>query len=266
MRIWQEKFKLRHAFIYSQSLLISLSSLSTCDITFMLNSKKFYPKKILIIGRDGIGNVLMFTPTLRLLKKRFLSSDIYMLLNTKGAYELLSTDLIIKEFIFYDQSTINIVKLLKFVEIAIKLRVKHFDLVIVMHPGGMRSALWAFLSGAKTRIGFDIPLLRRLGSFLYTHQLKPNDKLHDVEQNMKILDLFGIDRDNEGIDMKVTIPEYLKKNMDEYLSFQGIKVRDNIIGFHPGSSPSQKWKRWPAQNFTELINLIYSNWETPVPY
>ena len=227
----------------------------------MLNSKKIPPNKILIIARGGIGNILMSTPALRSLKREFSDSDVYVMVFSSGINELLSNNPDIKEIITFDREFKGFRGLFKIVIVLRRLR---FDLAIVMHPGGLRSAFWAFISGSKTRIGFDIPLLRGFGSYCYTHLLKPVDKLHDVEQNMKILDLFGIDRDNEGIDMKVTIPEYLKKNMDEYLSFQGIKVRDNIIGFHPGSNPSQKWKRWPAQHFTELINLIYSNWETPV--
>lgn len=226
-----------------------------------LKSKNFYPRKILIIARDGIGNVLMFTPTLRLLKKRFPSSDIYMLVGSKGSHELLSNDSTIKEFILYDQSARGLVGLLKFV---VALRRKRFDLAIVMHPGGLRSALWAFASGARIRIGFDIPLLRGLGIFLYTHLLKPNDKLHDVEQNMKILDVLGMDYNNVAKDMTITIPESLKKPVNEYLVRLGINDQDKLIGFHPGSTPSQKWKRWPAQYFGELINIISSEWETSV--
>ena len=177
--------------------------------------------------------------------------------------ELLSHKPDIKEIITFDREFKGFRRLFK---IVIVLRQLHFDVAIAMHPGGMRSALWAFLSGAKTRIGFDIPLLRGLGRLCYTHLLKPDNKLHDVEQNIKVLDLLGIEYDCEDISMTLTIPEHIKKCADEYLLNQGINKRDNIIGFHPGSSPSQKWKRWPAQNFTELINLIYSNWETPVPY
>jgi len=217
-------------------------------------------KKILIIARGGLGNIIMFVPTLKHISMAYPNSHIFIVVNSIVSYNFLLNESLIEEVILYNQSNWSFIELLKLLS---KFWEHDFDLAIVMHPGGMRSALLAFVSGAKTRIGFDISLVRGLGTYFYTHLLKPDDKLHDVEQNMKILDSLDIVHDNEEINMTVTIPEYLKKYMDEYLSSKGIRARENIIGFHPGSSQSQKWKRWPAQHFTELINQIHSNWETP---
>jgi len=248
-------------FLLQYKELESKSSLSPCDIPLMLNSKIFSPKKILIIARGGIGNVLMFTPTLKLLRKEFQNSEIYMLVDSKGSNDILSINSNIKEVILYDQSAKRLVELSKFL---VMLRRMHFDLAIVVHPGGLRSALWAFNSGARIRIGFNIPLLKGLGPFLYTHLLKPNDELHDVEQNLNILDSLGINHSDASIVLSISIPDDLKKSANEYLSRQGFKDKSKIIGFHPGSGVSQKWKRWPAQYFSELINMISSEWETSV--
>ena len=93
---------------------------------------KTSPQNILIVARGGIGNVLMFMPTLKGLKKRFPISDVYMLVDSKGSYELLSGESSIKEVILYDQRANGIIRLLKFI---LTLRRKHFNLAIVMHPG-----------------------------------------------------------------------------------------------------------------------------------
>jgi len=214
-------------------------------------------KKILIISRGGIGNVLMFVPTLKNISRAYPNSLIYIVVDSKGSYNLLLNELLIEEVILYNKENWSFIELLK---LSSKLWKNNFDLAIVMHPGGMRSALGAFLSGAKIRIGFDIILLRGLGFFLYTHTLKLDDRLHDVEQNIKILDFLGIEYNNENINMAVTIPKNIKKSVNDFLSCHSIKSQENIIGFHPGSNPSQKWKRWPASHFTKLIDLIYSNW------
>jgi len=231
------------------------------EMHLISTENKFFPKNVLIIARDGIGNDLMFIPTFRLLKKHFSNSNIYIFVGSKGAHGLLSNCLNIKHVLFYDKPTWGLVGLLKCV---VMLRRKHFDLAIVMHPGGLRSALWSFISGARLRIGFDIPLLRGLGTLLYTHPLKPNDNLHDVDQNMKILDLFGIDYNNLDRNMTIAVPESFKRSANKYLVRRGIKKRGKIIGFHPGSNGSQKWKRWPAQYFGELISMISSEWEASV--
>ncbi|MFQ5686768.1 MAG: glycosyltransferase family 9 protein [Candidatus Scalindua sp.] len=236
------------------------------DVEYLVNNhmipiSKFRPRKILIVARGGIGNVLMFTPTLRALKKSFPGSVISMMMSSDESRELLLNNSDVNEIITSDKETKSLFGLFKSI---IELRRIHFDITIVMHPGGLRSALWAFFSGARIRIGYDMPLLRGLGVFLYTHLMKTNGELHDVEQNLNILKLLGIDNNHTPSVMTIFVSEDLKKYAREYLTSQGFKDRDKIIGFHPGSGISQKWKRWPAPYYSELINMIDSEWKVSV--
>lgn len=214
-------------------------------------------QNILIVARGGIGNVLMFTPTLRALKKRFPNSEIYVMVFSKETYELLLNSSDIKKVIVYEGRIHGLLSLFRFTTM---LRKKHFDLAIVMHPGGLRSAILAFISGAKIRIGYDMRLLRGLGPFLYTNLLQPDSSLHDLEQNLNILELFGVNPKIAPKIMTIDIPDKIKQSALEYLACHGYKDGDKIIGFHPGSS--QEWKRWPGQYFSELINMIASEWNT----
>ena len=94
--------------------------------------------------------------------------------------------------------------------------------------------------------------------------MKLDDKMHDVEQNFKILSSFGNGGDDSTPIMSMTISDDLKRFAREYMVSYGITDEDKIIGIHPGSNSNQKWKRWPAQYFGELINIIISEWESYV--
>lgn len=214
--------------------------------------------KILVVARGGIGNVLMFTPTLKVLKDTFPESDIYMMVLSNGAHEILLNNPDITEIITYDRGIKSFRGLVEFIMVLRRMR---FDVAIVMYPGGLRSALWAFISGAKTRIGFDMPLLRGLGGLLYTHLLKPNDELHNVEQNLNIICSLGA-TSHANSTLAVFIPDNLQRIAKQYLAAQGYKSEHRIIGFHPGSNASQKWKRWPARYYSTLINMLASDQNT----
>jgi len=215
-------------------------------------------KKILIIARGGLGNVLMFTPALRLLKKRFCSAEIYILVLSGGLQEILSENQDIKEVIIYDQKVKGPISLFKYI---LTIRRQHFDLAIVIYPVGLKSSFLAFVSGASIRIGFKIPLLKNIGSLLFTHLIIPKNELHYVEQNLRILEVLGINYQKDSSNISLYIPDNIKITAKDHIVSCGVENGDKIIGIHPGSIADQKWKRWPIRYYSELINMIRSEWD-----
>ncbi|MFC1678603.1 glycosyltransferase family 9 protein [Elusimicrobiota bacterium] len=213
---------------------------------------KVAPRKILIVARGGIGNVVMFTATLRAIKKRLPSVQLFMMVLSNGSQTILALNPDVTEVIAYKDRIKQQGGLWRFI---LALRRHRFDTAIVMNPGGLRSALWALISGAGTRIGFNIPLMRGLGRILYTKSLEPDEELHDVDQNLGLLPAIGLPLPGHG-DLRIVLPEAATQAASERLSLLGFDSDEQVIGIHPGSTYSQPWKRWPASYFRDLIHLM----------
>jgi lipopolysaccharide heptosyltransferase II len=220
--------------------------------------EKINPRKILIIARGGIGNLILFLPTLKILRRTFKDAQFSMIVSSNSLNPLLKM-YDINEIINFDEPSRRLKDLLNIATFLVK---NKFDICLVIYPSGLRSAVIAFFSRAKVRLGFKDPLLKGLGSFFYTYLIKPNN-LHYLEENLRILEALGI-HNNFKLNPEIIIPIDSPKNAILYLKQQGIKRIDKLIGFHPGSSISQKWKRWPTQYFIELINLINIEQKSPV--
>jgi ADP-heptose:LPS heptosyltransferase len=123
---------------------------------------KIDPKRILIIQLRRIGDVLMCTPAIRALKKRFPESFISFLTEIESE-PILRFNPYLNERIVLDRKKYgNFFYLLKTIK---NLRRKNFDLAIDFF-GNPRSAYFTFLSGARTRVGFDLPRRRVLYNIL----------------------------------------------------------------------------------------------------
>lgn len=114
-------------------------------------------KKILAVNFGGIGDEILFLPTLISLKKEFPQASITLALEprSKGVKDF--TD-IIDDLILVDIKRKN--KYIELIKFILKARSKHFDLAIT--AGGnkfMSIILW--LIGAKKRYGYDCGSLSR---------------------------------------------------------------------------------------------------------
>ncbi len=112
--------------------------------------------KILIIALSGIGDALMFTPALKLLKKNLPEAQIDALVMVKGAEDIYSSNPNINQVYYFDFLKERKLKSLKFVG---GLRNK-YDASINVYPSNRKEYNTInFLIGAKQRVG--VRYLRR---------------------------------------------------------------------------------------------------------
>ncbi|MBO7605409.1 MAG: glycosyltransferase family 9 protein, partial [Elusimicrobiaceae bacterium] len=128
-----------------------------------------------------------------------------------------------------------------------RIRRAKVDVLLVPHRS-FRSALIAWLSGVKVRIGFT----NSEGRFFYTKTVPFSWMIHDAERNLYLLqgivhDNFKVELnlDNGNTDAEETIAKLLKDSGAEG------KI---LIGVHPSSV----WptKCWPAENYAKLITRM----------
>lgn len=208
--------------------------------------------KILVIALSGIGDALMFTPALKLLRKNLPEAEIDALVMYKGAEEIFSANENLNKVIlfnFLEEGTFNSLKFL------LQLR-KKYEASINVYPSNRKEYnLINFFIGAKQRIGAvylrkDKPNL----GFLNNLRVLENDNVHNVQSNIKLCETLIGKKFKEEPPLEFLIPENEKQFASKYLDEIGIKENELVIGFHPGCAILKNHikRRWEPEKFAQL--------------
>ena len=212
--------------------------------------------KILIIRLDGLGDTLLTLPLVAGLKQCWPDCEITYLASPRGA-AVFDDDPRITELWVHELSSLSRTE--KW-HLGQTIRAGDFNLVFCLNEKFWPS-LWARMSGASMRLGFDPgwsqppkALLRRL---TLTHWLQnPNDpslpSIHEVERYAALAAMAGCDSATGPLNLM--LPEDAKKWAVEQLT---------TLGFSPDSLPvclhlSAKWcsENWSEQTCTEVSLAI----------
>ena len=207
-------------------------------------------KKVLFLSLSGIGNFLMQAPTWHAIKKVRPDYHVTVWVAPRGTSQLAEADPHIDHVI---EGPIKN-SLLGHLRAIRRLRRQHFDVGFALSPGQLiKSAAYLYLAGIPRRIGHAYPLGSKPHSrFLLTDTFDEDDKLHDVEQNLRLLEQLGIKpKPGEG-DYQLNIPSKNQQEAQEIIRYNVISRDRKLIGLHPGSAPSFLWKRWPLANFAAV--------------
>jgi heptosyltransferase-2 len=208
--------------------------------------------KILILALSGIGDALMFTPALKLLRRELPSAQIDALVMFQGTKEIYKCNSNFNSIIHFDFLQQGVLNSLNFV---LSLR-KKYDVTINVYPSNRKEYnLISFLIGAKQRLAIDYLRMNRqnLGGLNNVTVLE-NDERHNVQTNIMLVEkLFDKKFDNDSamqIDLTSTDLDYA----ENYFQENKIEQKDFVIGFHPGCATLKNHikRRWEPENFAEL--------------
>lgn len=210
-------------------------------------------QKILIIRAGMLGDVLMSTPLVSSIRKRHSKAEIHYLVG-EWSKSALQGNKDIDRLVTFDDSIIFERRFFKVLGLIKRLRKERFDLCIVLD----KSYLWnifAFLTGSKTRIGFN----RGWEGFLNNKNVDFDGSKYELDYYIELARLMGIKPDN---DIKL-----IPSKSDEKFAESAIKkyhLKNKIlIGIAPGGArnPGQEMavKRWPKERYSELINKLSKN-------
>jgi len=212
--------------------------------------------KILIIALSGIGDALMFTPALKLLRKNLPNSEIDALVMYNGAREIYSFNPSINKIIHFNFIKEGALKSLKFL---FHLR-KKYDASINVYPANRKEYnLISFIIGAKKRAG--AVYLRKDKScfgFLNNIRVLENDNVHNVQINIKLCEALIGKKLGEELQLEFRISEQEKNSAVNYLKEINIKEDELVIGFHPGCATLKNHikRRWEPEKFAELAKKL----------
>lgn len=207
------------------------------------------PKNLLIVRTDRIGDVVLSLPVAQFVKKHFPACKITFLLREYTKRLALANPYIDELLVLKEKDG----KPLLWDNIK-QLKLKNFDTCIVVYPTFIVSLIM-YMASIRYRIGTGY----RWYSLLFNQKVYEHRKTaerHELEYNIRLLQVFGIDNtSNYGdVEFHLNEDEADRFTVEKVLKEKNIKGNKPIIIIHPGSGGSAV--DLPLSKFTELIQLL----------
>jgi lipopolysaccharide heptosyltransferase II len=210
--------------------------------------------KILITYLTGIGNTIMYIPTLRTLHQQLPDAIIDVVVRHQASKEILERiNCCRKIYVFNPSIHKTFAQKIYFLR---TLRKERYDVNITTFPSNRAEFnLLSFFIGAKRRISlrYEVGYTETLG-FLQTELVEADATRHEIDQNLSLLAPLGVNiflaEKNGGLYLQEQEEDYA----EAFLKKANLTPKDVLIGFHPGCNPAQGniYKRWPPKHFGML--------------
>jgi len=220
--------------------------------------------KILIMALSGIGDALMFTPALSLLRKKLPDAELHALVMFKGVRDMYTRNPNFNKVLFFDFMKEGAAESLKYL---MKIR-KNYDVSFNVYPSNRKEYnIFSLLIGADKRAGIKY---LRSGSanfdFLNNVTVKENDELHNVEENVLMVEkLTGSSfTDIPGLEFPLSDEDC--NYADSFLNRNGISSEELVIGFHPGCATLKNHirRRWEPEKFAQLADKLIEKYHARI--
>ncbi len=205
------------------------------------------PKRILVIRLDRIGDVVLSTPVLSVLRDAYPHAFIAMMVRPE-CEDIVRGHPALNEVIVYekDGQHRSVWGTMRF---ARQLRRHDFDTALVLHPSN-RSHWIPWLARIPVRIGYA-----RKGGWLLTHRLphtKQEGSWHEAEYTLEVLRPLGIAATNPV--PYVAVDPRANERITALLAEAGIGPDDRLIAIHPSASCVSK--RWMPSRFAQVADRL----------
>lgn len=216
--------------------------------------------KILVIALSGIGDALIFTPALKLLRQHYPQAEIDALVMHKGAEDIYERNSNLNKFIYFNFLKEGTFKSIKFI---LSLR-KKYDTTINVYPSNRKEYnIISFLIGAKTKAAINYLRMdkQNLG-WLNNCRITEDDSLHNVQTNIKLIEKITGKSLTDEPDLQFYLSENDLSTASNFLKENKIIDADLVIGFHPGTSVLKNHikRRWEPEKFAELGKQLISGY------
>jgi len=214
--------------------------------------------KIILIGLTGIGNTILFLPSLKALKDNKKDTFITLLTSqNESLFNFLIENRMIDKIISFKNKN-----LFRIIIIIIKIFFERYDASFTLYSGKTvnKLKLFTFFIHARKRYihGDKNLILDKLNNVV------PYENIHDIQQNLNLIKFFLYDYNINLLDFY-----YNKKIYNNFFKEIGIisKVKNEninsfkiLIGIHPLASHTYS-KIWSLDNYIKLINILNKRFE-----
>lgn len=241
-------------------------------------SQPIIPHRILVIRLDRLGDVILSTPVLQVLRRQFPHAFIAMMVRPACRDAVLGNPSL-NEVILYEKEGIHR-SLRGTLRFARQVRRYNFDTALVLHPSN-RSHWIPWLARIPVRIGY-----RRKCGWLLTHRLphrKQEGNQHEAAYTLELLAVFGIipppvsvrhgrtvtseataevassDQTGGGITPPAPQPfmplhAEAVHRVEALLSEASIQPAQRLVAIHPSASCISK--RWMPERFARVADRL----------
>lgn len=206
-----------------------------------------YPKRLLVVRLDRLGDVILSMPVLQALRAQYPQAFIAMLV-APACVEVVEGHPALNKVLLYDKmkKQRGVWATWRF---ARRLRRLRFDTVFVLHPSN-RSHWLVRLAGIPTRIGWD-----RKAGWLLTHRLphrKHEGRQHEAAYTLQLLAPLGL----QGLTPQpmVAVHRDAIRHMAERLAAAGVSPQERLVALHPSASCISK--RWMPERFAAVADQL----------
>ncbi|AFH50366.1 ADP-heptose:LPS heptosyltransferase [Ignavibacterium album JCM 16511] len=213
---------------------------------------------------SGIGDALMFTPALKILRQELPNSEIDVLVMFGGAKDIFKNNPNVNNLIHFNFINEGTIRSLRFV---LSLR-KKYDVIINVYPSNRKEYnLISFLIGAKKRVAVDYLRMNKQNfGWLNNITIKENDSLHNVQTNIRMIEKLIDKKIPEEPKLELFLTEEDLNYAESFFQEKKISENDFIIGIHPGCATLKNHikRRWEPEKFSQLANLLIKNYSAKI--
>ena len=226
---------------------------------------QFSPEKverILVFAYHGLGNFIMYTLALKLLRERYPAARIDLQVgNNTGCEEVLAGSALFDNI--YNLPISAGVR--AWLTRARAVRDTRYDLTInEFHSHSWPLALLIAASGAPFRLGHVTSpgWSRRFSrySFMFNLPLAMREDEHEIERYIDLVAEAGARAVAPSAAATfIHLTDEDRAFARRFLEDGAGSMARTIIGFQPGTSPAMRWKQWPIDRYREVIERVMAD-------
>ena len=207
-------------------------------------------RRVLLISATALGDTLFSTPAIRALKERFPTWELEVLAHRVFGALLAHNPHVGRIYTYPGRNR-------RLLTLARDLRLRAYDLAVILHGNDPEATLLAHLSGSPYIIGSAKSPL----AFAYSATVTPTGPFeHAIERRLNYVRLLSADTADKRMDLFLSEAEVTQAAAILRENFGQAPPR--LMALHPTGSDPYKW--WPAASFVELGNFLYESYQAPL--
>ena len=211
-------------------------------------------KRVLLVRLDNLGDVLLTTPAFHAVKTALPDASLTLLASHVGAQvAVLNPD--IDDVIVYPAPWMDPWRKMpqdseREQHTIAEIKDRHFDGAIIFtsfHQSPLPSAYLCYLADIPLRVAASID---GPGSLLTTRHKHPDTIIHEVEHNLNLVRVLGMDTDER--DLVLNVPGDAQRDIAHLL--ETYAIHRPLVVVHPGCTMPAR--TYPWEMYVEVINLL----------
>ena len=211
--------------------------------------------KILVIQINGIGDIVMSTPTFRGIREVFRHARI-TLLAARPSKDIVEPMPYFDEIIYLNALwAIKGAKFAPVIDILRTLRRKSFDLAIDLR-GDFRNIIFMYFCDAKHSLSYQASGC----DFFLTDVVTPGEGEHSVEWGLRLLDYLGLKNASSELSLSIKDKDY---HFAEQLWRENkFDSSSPVVIIHPGV----RWygRKWKSERYAEIADRLIDRYDAKV--